>query len=223
MIKEGLSFVVRQDGDRHIIMSGGARRAVIKAAQSCKSTIERTIIVEREGYRTEKHIKLGALPVRLPECRDTQLWLVVIRGFGEAPIMLLSSLPPGTRRDYAQWIADLYLTRWKCEEAYRFIKQSYNLEDVRVRSYIALRNTYALVMTVFYFVSVVIGRKTKLSLIFKEVCAKAQRFYEIGNFFHYAIADGIHKLLFAARNRLPAPSPPPNTGQLLFDFAKPPT
>jgi len=33
-----------------------------------------------------------------------------------------------------------YLTRWKCEESYRFIKQAYNLEDVRVMSYRALRN-----------------------------------------------------------------------------------
>ena len=50
-------------------------------------------------------------------------------------------------------ILEIYLTRWKCEESYRFIKQSYNLEDVRVLSYTALRNIMDLVQAVFYFVS----------------------------------------------------------------------
>ena len=118
------------------------------------------------------------------------------------------------------WYGPL-LPRWKCEEAYRFIKQSYRLEDVRVRSYTALRNTYALVHAVFYFVSVIIGTKAKLNLILKKVCAKAKRFYELTAFFHYAIADGIHRLLFGSRT---GPHPPPErpfNGQLAFDFLNP--
>ena len=69
----------------------------------------------------------------------------------------------------------------------------------RVHSYAALRNMYVLVQAVFYFVGVVIGTKAKLSLIFKRVCEKAKRFYEVATFFHYAVADGIHRLLFATR------------------------
>ncbi len=71
---------------------------------------------------------------------------------------------------------------------------------------------------VLYFVSVVIGAKAKLNLIFKRVCEKAKRFYEIAAFFQYAVADGIHRLLFAA----PGGPPPPNSGQLAFAFTKPP-
>ena len=33
-----------------------------------------------------------------------------------------------------------YLVRWECDESYRYIKQIYNLEDIRVRSYIGIRN-----------------------------------------------------------------------------------
>ena len=102
----------------------------------------------------------------------------------------------------------MYLTRWKCEEAYRFVKQAYRLEDVRVRSYVALRNVYALVTAVLYFVSVVIGTKAKLNLIFKQVCEKAKRFYEIATFYQYAVADGIHRLLFGSGTG-PLPPPPP--------------
>jgi len=70
---------------------------------------------------------------------------------------------------------------------------------VRVRSYTALRNTYALAHAILYFVSVVIGTKAKLNLVFKKVCEKARRFCEIATFFQYAAADGIHRLLLASR------------------------
>ena len=55
------------------------------------------------------------------------------------------------------------------------------------------------------FVSVILGTRSKLNLIFKKVCQKAKRFYEIAAFYHYAVADGIHRLLFASRT---GPHPP---------------
>jgi len=130
---------------------------------------------------------------------------------------------PAKDREHATWIGDVYLTRWKCEEAYRFTKQAYQLEDVRVRSYVALRNMYALVMAALYFVSVVIGAKAKLCLIFKRVCEKAKRFYEIATFYQYAVADGIHRLLFASTGGPSPPPPPADPGQLVLAFAKPPS
>ena len=221
LLDNGLRFVIRQDGDRHILLPRGAKRSVEEAARWCKTTFEKTVEVEREGYTEKKHLKMGVLPVRLPERPDIQLWLVVIRGLAPHPILLLTNVAPPRGKDHAEWIADIYLTRWKCEEAYRFIKQSYHLEDVRVRSYTALRNTYALVHAVFYFVSVVVGTKTKLNLIFKKVCEKAKRFYEVTTFFQYAIADGIHRLLFGSRNGPHELPPRPFTGQLAFDFLNP--
>ena len=92
-----------------------------------------------------------------------------------------------------------------------------------MRTYVALRNIFVLVHAVFCFVSALLGRKAKLSLIFKQVCEKAKRFYEIATFFHYAIADGIHRLLSASpRGPYPLPTSQ-NTNQLLLDFAKRPT
>jgi hypothetical protein len=160
--------------------------------------------VERDGWRTRLVLRLGVMPVKLPERLCTPLWLVVIRGFGQEPVLLLTNVAPAKDREHAAFVADVYLTRWKseglceCEEAYRFVKQAYRLEDVRVRSYVALRNVYALVTAVLYFVSVVIGTKAKLNLIFKQVCEKAERFYEIATFYQYAVADGIHRLLFGS-------------------------
>jgi hypothetical protein len=221
LLDEKLQFVIRQDGDRHILLPRGGRHRVGEAARWCRTPFEKVVEVEREGHIEKKHLKMGSMGVRLPERLDVQLWLVVIRGLAAHPILLLTNVPPEPKKNHAEWIADIYLTRWKCEEAYRFIKQSYHLEDVRVRSYAALRNTYALVHAVFYFVSVVIGTKAKLNLIFKKVCEKAKRFYEIATFFQYAIADGIHRLLFASRTGPHEPELTRSQGQLVFDFLKP--
>jgi hypothetical protein len=85
-------------------------------------------------------LRYGAEPVRLTG-RDEQLYLVVIAGFGEEPILLLTNALAGARDSQSLWwIAQIYLTRWKIEETFRFIKQSYNLEDIRVMKYQRLKN-----------------------------------------------------------------------------------
>jgi hypothetical protein len=223
LLDQGLRFVVRRDGDRHVLLASGEKCSVSEAARRCATPIERTVEVERDGRRKTLTLHLGSMPVKLPERVYTPLWLVVIRGFGREPILLLTNVAPTQDREHAIWIGDVYLMRWKCEEAYRFVKQAYGLENVRVRSYVALRNVYVLVMAVLYFVSVAIGAKAKLSLIFKRVCEKARRFHEIATFYQYAAADGIHRLLFgSATGPLPPPLPR-DPGQLLLAFAKPPT
>ena len=221
LLDNELQFVIRQKGDRHILLPSGRRCAIERAAQWCRATEERIVEVEREGYTAKKHLKLGTLPVRLPERPQKPVWLVVIRGLSPHPVLLLTNVPPKSGMKHAEWIADVYLTRWKCEETYRFLKQSYHLEDVRVRSYIGLRNTYALVHAALYFVSVVIGTKAKLNLIFKKVYSKAKRFYELASFFAYAVADGIHRLLFTSRTGAHPPAETPDTGQLAFPFLQP--
>lgn len=223
LIEKDRRFVVRQDGDRHVLMPGGKKKSVRSAANWCKSTAEREVEIEQEGRREVKHLKMGSMSVSLPEKPEEKLWLVVIRGFGKQPVMLLTNVEPERGLDHAVWVGDLYLTRWKCEEAYRFLKQSYNLEDVRVRSYVALRNTYALLQAVMFFISIVIGARAKVSLIFKKICQKAKRFYETASFFQYAVADGIRKLLLASRTgfrRQKKPQKDPD--QLHLPFPAPP-
>jgi len=221
LIDGGLRFVIRPRGDRDILLRGDHKYSVEQAARWCRATETREVEVERHGQRTRLTLRMGSLSVRLPSRPQAPLWLVVIRGFGEEPILLLTNVAPEPGRAHAAWIADVYLTRWKCEEAYRFVKQSYHLEDVRVRSYTALRNVYALVTAVFYFVSAVLGRRTRLKVLFQRVCDKAQRFYEIAAFFHYAVADGIHRLLFASPTGPHWPPAPVESAQQLMPFAVP--
>ena len=158
--------------------------------------IRRELTIRREGKVRKKSLSVGHVAVRLP-FHDGWLWLVVVRDYGEEPLMLLTNLE--VDRGGALRVLEVYLTRWKCEESYRFIKQAYNLEDVGVLGYMALRNMMVLVQAVFYFISVGLGKKLKLNSRLKKICERAKRFFEIPDFRQCAIADGIYRVLFASK------------------------
>ena len=61
-------------------------------------------------------------------------------------------------------------------------------------------NVIALVLAVFYFVCVFIGLKTKLNILLKQICDKAQRFFQIPSYKWYAVSDGIYKILSKIRS-----------------------
>ncbi len=58
-------------------------------AGSCNTPYGATIIKEKKGEEKTYSIEFGFLPVRLPEWPDRSLWLVVVKGLGKAPLMLL--------------------------------------------------------------------------------------------------------------------------------------
>ncbi len=122
---------------------------------------------------------------------DTVVSLVVIKGFGKEPMLLITNVDKTP-----QELLEIYLTRWKCEESFRFLKHEYHLEDVRVRRYVGLRNTIVIMHAVFYFLSVYLGRRLKLQILLNKILEKAKRFFEIPAFKQYAVADGIFRLLF---------------------------
>jgi hypothetical protein len=226
LLERQLRFVIRQDGDRHVILESGKKVLMREAVRRCRSRLGYMVRLEREGHVEEKHLELGVLAVRLPKKPECPLWLVVIRGWGQEPILLLTNVSPDRQspeRPYEKWIAEIFLTRHACEDTFRFLKQAYRVEDVRVRRYTALRNTYVLVHAVMYFVSAVIGTKARLTILFKKLCEKAKRFFEIATFFHYAVADGIYRVLFGSPWRTSRPPAGPPDLQQRFAFARPPS
>ncbi|MCD6326335.1 transposase, partial [bacterium] len=72
------------------------------------------------------------------------------------------------------WVVMAYVARWRVEEMIRFIKQSYKLEDIRLRSYNGLRNMTALVMACASFVSLQLGLQAKLQIFMRKLLSKLQ-------------------------------------------------
>jgi len=215
-LERKIRFVVRLVGDRGLILNDGQKKNALKIAWGCHCPHQRELRIEKDGETKKKTISVGQMKVKLP-FSGQPLLLVVVKGFSEKPMMLLTNVV--VRFQGVMRILEIYLTRWKCEESYRFIKQAYNLEDVRVLSYSALRNMMVLVQAVFYFVSAELGKNLKLNILLKKLFEKAKRFFEIPEFRQYAIADGIYKILFSSQTGIfPQWSRQQRTGQLLFPF-----
>jgi hypothetical protein len=153
--------------------------------------------INNQGFKEKRIVELGKKRVRIPEIKE-ESYLVAIKGFGNKPMMLLTNVDKNP-----VIILEMYLTRWKVEESIRFLKQEYNLEDIRVRSYAGLRNTVSFLLAVFYFLSVYLGRKLKLNILLKKIYEKTKRFFQIPPFKHYALADGIFRILFNTKWRWP--------------------
>jgi hypothetical protein len=216
-LERKIRFVVRLVGDRDLILKDGQKKNSLKIAWGCHCPHQRELTIKKDGETKKKTISVGQIGVKLP-FSGQPLFLVVVKGWGEKPMMLLTNVV--VQSQGVMRILEIYLTRWKCEESYRFIKQAYNLEDVRVLSYNALRNMMVLVQMVFYFVSAELGKKLKLNILLKKLFEKAKRFFEIPEFRQYAIADGIYKILFSSQTGIfPQLTKKRTTGQLLFPFA----
>jgi hypothetical protein len=190
-------FIVRQRGDRHLLYRG-KRCETLKLAQQCKTPYSETVVKEEDGKEKPYFLRFGFRPVRLPRHPERKLWLVVINGFGQKPLMLLTTEPMRRCRKALWWLVAAYMTRWKIEETVRFIKQSYDLEDVRVLTYRRLKTIAALVLAASFFAAVCLGTRAKMEILALHVLQAAKRVFGIPNFRYYALADGIKEVLSRA-------------------------
>jgi hypothetical protein len=212
LLERGERFVIRSTGKRTVIDRRKLQGSVAEVAGRCRLPHQARIIKIQDGQEKAYDLRYGAEPIRLPG-RAEQLWLVVVAGFGEQPLMLLTSLPIAAKDSQSLWwIAQIYITRWKIEETFRFIKQSYNLEDVRVMKYQRLKNLVTLVTAVAYFAATFLGQQMKLRILCEKLLIISQRFFGIPPFRFYALADGIRRIL--SRGTFSPPEMPPASLQL---------
>jgi hypothetical protein len=154
-------------GERHLIYRGRKISAKELALRCPMLYIER-IIKEEKHKEKVYHLEFGyrfatlttSRKVKLPGCKE-QLYLVVVKGFGEAPLMILTNVEIKRSRSSLLSIVLSYMKRWQIEETIRFAKQSYTLEDVHLLSYRRLRNMMVLVTAAMYFSAVWLGIPAK--------------------------------------------------------------
>ena len=217
LLDRGERFVIRSTGQRSVIDRRHLRGSVAEVAGRCRWRYRARIIKIQDGQEKSLELRYGAEPIRLPG-RPEKLWLVVIAGFGEQPLMLLTNVPIVARDSQSVgWIVPTYLTRWKIEETFRFVKQSYNLEDIRVMKYQRLKNFVVLVTAVAYFAATFLGQQMKLRILCEKLLIISQRFFGIPPFRFYALADGIRK--FFSQTTLGPPEVPPASLQLALTLA----
>ena len=199
-IAEGLDFIVRLVGDRHLLHWNGKRLAA-DLAGDCEMKYRQRVTFKSHGRELEVPIEYGSLPVRLPDHPGVALRLVVVKWPGsEKPMMLLTTLRAARSRRSLQQVVEGYLTRWRVEETIRFVKQAYEIEDVRLLRYDRLKAMVAIVLAVAYFAMAWLGLREKLAVLSDHVKRVSRRMFEVPEFFFYAIADGVCRL-FARHGR----------------------
>ena len=173
MLSKNLRFIIRLKGDRLMILGNNRRmKALDIAVETIEYNQKYKLEIDNQGFKEKRVVELGRKRIRIPGTKK-KLWLVAVRGFGNRPMILLTNAEKNP-----VIILEMYLTRWKVEESIRFLKQEYNLEDIRVRNYAALRNTVVFLSAVFYFLSVYLGQKLKLNILLKKIYEKAKRFFQ---------------------------------------------
>ena len=191
-LDNGLRFIVRLVGDRALLWRNKPFIAD-KLAEKCRMLHAETIWRETEEGEKCYEIEYGAMEVRLPH-RAEPLRLVVVKGFGEKPMLLLTDVAGTDSRKSLWQIVEGYMTRWRVEDAIRFIKQSYRLEDIRLLDYTRLKNMMAVVLAAAFFTAVWLGESVRRGILVRNITRVSKRLFGVPDFHYYALADGIARL-----------------------------
>lgn len=210
-------FIVRLVGNRNL-EHGSKKVLALELANNCKTPYRDTIVIEEKGKEKVYQISYGYVPVKLPG-RDTQLYMLVVKGFGQKPMMLLTTEPLRRNRKVLYRILGCYMKRWSIEETIRFVKQTYDLENIRVLKYVRLRNMMALLLAVFYFIAAKLDTKQKLKVMTGHVLKQAKRIFGVPDFKYYALGDGLSSIFKRSPGKIKTESTnKPNRSQLDFGF-----
>jgi hypothetical protein len=213
MLERGYRFLIRLRGDRNLVFNRTALLAS-EIAKGCPCPYAETVVKVEDGRERVYRLEFGFRDVRLPG-REEALGMLVVKGFGAEPMMLLTTEPLRKNRKVLWRLVRAYIRRWAIEETIRFIKQSYDIEDVRVMGYGSLRNLMALVVAVSYFAAVALDTGAKLRVMAGHVLRAAKRVFGIPDFHYYAIADGLMNIFMRYPGRVFRPLDG-NQGQTLL-------
>jgi hypothetical protein len=147
-------FVARLVGNRHLmVFYDDSQQTAIRAdmlAEQIPTPYRFHKLVKRRGKPTIRITQIGWTKVRLPE-RKEELTMVVSRLPGvDKPMMMLTNLAVENFED-AEKVLRLYIRRWECEEAIRFLKNQVNLEKIRTFSWNAICRLVLLAVLVMIY------------------------------------------------------------------------
>ncbi len=190
LLSSNMRFIIRMVGNRNLVC-GKKKQIALELAESTRTPYQETIVKQKDGKEKVYNISYGFRKVKLPYKQDVQLYMLVIKGFGKKPMMILTTELLKRNFKNLQKILHSYIKRWAIEQTIRFIKQNYDLENIRVLKYVRLKNMMALLLVVFYYIAVVLEKNQKLRIMMGHLYQQAKRVFGIPNFHYYAIGDGL--------------------------------
>lgn len=193
-INNKASFVVRLDGDRHLLFKG-KKRIVSDVAAERKGKIHTKLMYK--GENTDCYISYTT--VQFPKAKDKDLNLVIVYRKGEEndPMYLISDLPIKTKEDVEK-IARIYMLRWRIEEYFRAKKQNYDFENFRLRSLKAINNLNLLLSAVMLHLGV-LAENMNQKLLTIKIIERSKSLKKKAIVWYGQLSNGIKEILSSAR------------------------
>ena len=218
LLSNGLYFIVRLK--ERYVRSWKRKVMCGELAWQCRMLYREVIPFDHHGKERLLTIEFGVVPVRLPDIPDRLLHMVVVKGFGQKPMMLLTTLAQNTSRDALWLVVEGYITRWRIEDTIRHVKQSYGLEDIRLFKYDKIKAMASVLLATIYFSMTWIGNTQKHEVIAQSIARMSFRIHGVPDFHFYAIADGTSDILKRGRRwrGFDPKETEKNDNPTLFDF-----
>lgn len=216
-LKKGERFVIRAKKNRNVIYNGKTHN-IMDVALQYKGAY-RMDFKDKNGKTIQ--CKMSCIPVQLCGFPTKELVLTVVYGFGKEPMLLLSNLKMQEKKRLCHIITKVYLLRWRIEEYFRFKKQQFELEDLRVMSLQSIRNLNLLATLAAAYISLTTAvHKDSIFLTELKECSK--RIYEMPKFILYALGYAVERVLSMSRSGISNFMPPKVRPQqiTLFEYFK---
>ena len=197
-LRNNEKFIIRAKKDRNVRHNGKTVN-ILELANKYKGKYSMKF-KDRAGKKIQ--CKISYIPITLPIAPKKELTLVVVHGFGETPMMLISNLKSTDKR-LSVVIAKIYLMRWRIEEYYRFKKQQFGFEDFRVQSLVSIRALNTLLTVLIGLLSTFSEKQSDNTMVM-EIIECSKRIYKKPLFIYYALADGIFSILQKTRKGIAA-------------------
>ena len=218
--RETERFIIRVKSNR-IVYHNGKTVNIEELARRYKGKCALKCTLHGESI----HCKVTEIPIQLPAFGKRTFYLVVVYGFGKAPMLLLTNCRSNDQR-FCIAIVKMYLLRWRIEDQFRFKKQQYNFEDFRVRSLNAIRTLHQLVTLLTGYLALITQEPaTLISCLLRQAARPVPRSKKRRpkRIFHYELAAGFATLLRKTTANLKAAFPPLRwrpTNPQLFLFSR---
>ena len=216
-IKHEERFVIRAKKNRNVIYNGETCN-IMDVASRYKGHY-RMDFTDKAGRTI--NCKISCIPVRLCEFPTKELVLVAVYGLGAEPMLLLSNLRLQEKKRLCHIVTKVYLSRWRIEEYFRFKKQQFELEDLRVMSLQSIRNLNLMATLAVGYISLV-SSIHRDSIFLTELKECSRRIYDVPKFIFYALGYALERTLSMSRTGINAHLPQKVKSQQinLFNYFK---
>lgn len=188
-IKQNEKFIIRAKKNRNVIYKNKSVN-ILELAKRFKGKYK---LEYREKSGIKRNVKISIIPIRLCEFKNTNLNLVTVYGFGATPMMLITNLRSDDKQ-ICTAVCKVYLMRWRIEEYFKFKKQGFDYENLRVQSLKSIRNLDLLLTIAIGYLAEISGKSENIKMR-AEVIEASKRLFGVPNFIYYAVLDGMFEIL----------------------------